>query len=196
MDKNTLIGLGLIGTLLVTFTILNKPKELDKTINDKNKTEMSSSADSKKETGKSAAAESNNPSESTTEKTVATDSKTAKTGVTTAQKGDLIRLETDKLIYDFSTKGGVLSAVYLKEYQTYYNFAKKKDKIVPMKLFGEDDNVNELSFPLDGKKFTTGNKLFTVVDSSANHIVFELKTSDKQSIQFLYNTFSVSYFRR
>ncbi|MDD2983340.1 MAG: membrane protein insertase YidC [Crocinitomicaceae bacterium] len=182
MDKNTLIGLGLIGTLLVTFTFLNRPKELTDAIDNKGKTEISASTDSKKDDSKSAVAENN----ANSNKTVSSEIKTANTGVKTAQTGETIRFETDKIIYDFSTKGGVLSAVYLKEYQTYNNFAKKKEKLVPLRLFGEGDNVNELSFPLNGQKFKTGNKLFSVVDSSSNRIVFELKPSDKQSIQFVY----------
>lgn len=189
MDKNTLIGLGLIGTLLVTFTILNKPKELTDAINNKGKTEMPASADATKETVKSTGADNNTSSE----KTVAAASKPGKSGITTTQTGETIRFETDKLIYDFSTKGGVLSAVYLKEYQSYNNFAKKNDKLVPLRLFGENDNINELSFPLNGKKFTTGNKLFSVVDSSANRIVFELNPSDNQSIQFIYTTKEGAY---
>lgn len=187
MDKNTLIGLGLIGSLLVTFTIINKPKELTDAINNKGKTEVVDSKESNKEKEASA---STAPNSSDKKATVAGNKpaeKTANSNVNTNQKEEIIRLETDKLIYDFSTKGGVLSAVYLKEYQSYNNFAKKKDKIVPLKLFGAEDNINELSFPLNGQKFTTGNKIFSIVDSSANRIVFELNTSDKQSIQFVYN---------
>lgn len=183
MDKNTLIGLGLIGALLVTFTIINKPKELTEAINNKQKTETSSPTDSKKENGTTTTA----GSSSSKEKTPVVNKKSVNQNINNDQKGEVIRFETDKLIYDFSTKGGILSAVYLKEYQTYTNFAKKKDNIVPLKLFGAGDNINELSFPLNGKRFTTGNKIFSVVDSSANRIVFQLNTSDKQSIQFVYN---------
>ena len=117
MDKNTLIGLGLIGTLLVTFTILNKPKELTDAINNKGKTEMpASTTDSKTENVNNSTA----ANSTTTDKKVVASSKPASSQTKTEQKTEIIRLETDKIIYDFSTKGGNLSAVYLKEFQTYF----------------------------------------------------------------------------
>src|SRR5690606_22235672 len=102
MDKNTLIGLGLIGTLLVTFTILNKPKELDQNAPVKNKTELESSKVSKDDAVKSTPAENNSAKVNST----STVDNTQKVVPQASQKEEIIRLETDKIIYDFSTKGG------------------------------------------------------------------------------------------
>jgi YidC/Oxa1 family membrane protein insertase len=214
MDRNTILGLGLIGAILVTFTLINKPKEPTKEELAKQKKEIKAAIKDAKDKD--------------TSKVVAKiDEKTAKILVpkldknkvqikdangalvftntitkkdtsiaevvkevaptTEVVKGEIIRLETDKLAFDFSTKGGILAAVYLKEYQSYTDFASKSKKWIPLKLFGENDAVNELSFPLEGKLFSTGNQLFSVVDSSKNGITFELKTAEDQSIQFIYS---------
>ncbi len=214
MDRNTILGLGLIGAILVTFTLINKPKEPTKEELAKQKKEIKAAIKDAKDKD--------------TSKVVAKiDEKTAKILVpkldknkvqikdakgalvftntitkkdtsiaevvkevaptTEVVKGEIIRLETDKLAFEFSTKGGILAAVYLKEYQSFTDFASKSKKWVPLKLFGENDAVNELSFPLEGKQFSTGNQLFSVVDSSKNGITFELKTAEDQSIQFIYS---------
>jgi len=214
MDRNTILGLGLIGAILVTFTLINKPKEPTKDELAKQKKEIKAAI--------------NNAKEKDTTKVVAKiDEKTAKILVPKLDKnkvqikdengalvftnsitkkdtaiaeivkeqvesnevvkGEIIRLETNKLAFDFSTKGGILAAVYLKEYQSYTDFASKDKKWIPLKLFGENDAVNELSFPLDGKQFSTGNQLFSVVDSSKNGITFELKRDNDQTIQFVYS---------
>ncbi len=214
MDRNTILGLGLIGAILVTFTLINKPKEPTKEELAKQKKEIKAAIKNAKE-------------KDTTKVVAKIDEKTAKILVPKLDKnkvqikdengalvfknsvtkkdtsiaevvseeveknevvkGEIIRLETSKLAFDFSTKGGILAAVYLKEYQSYTDFASKDKKWIPLKLFGENDAVNELSFPLDGKQFSTGNQLFTVVDSSKNGITFELKRDNDQTIQFVYS---------
>jgi YidC/Oxa1 family membrane protein insertase len=214
MDRNTILGLGLIGAILVTFTLINKPKEPTKEELAKQKKEIKAAIkDAKdKDTSKVVAKIDEKTAKILVPKLdknkvqikdakgalVFTNTITKKdtsiaevvkevTPTTGVVKGEIIRLETDKLAFDFSTKGGILAAVYLKEYQSYTDFASKSKKWIPLKLFGENDAVNELSFPLGGKQFSTGNQLFSVVDSSKNGITFELKTEENQSIQFVYS---------
>lgn len=226
MDRNTVIGLGLIGVILATFTFLNKPSKEELEKQKKEAQEIAreqKSAQSEKETyraekkaaASAAAVKDTNLVPKLDDKKVQLTDAEGKliftnkiTGKDTAivavaetegpaaksvQTGELIRFETDKLAFDFSTKGGVLAAVYLKEYQSYRHFASKSTKMVPLKLFGEGDATNELSFPLNGSQFTTGNKLFTVVDSSKNGITFELIPAAGQSIQFVYSLKPKSY---
>jgi YidC/Oxa1 family membrane protein insertase len=214
MDRNTILGLGLIGAILVTFTLINKPTEPTKEEIAKQKKEIKAAIkDAKdKDTSKVVAKIDEKTAKILVPKLdknkvqikdakgalVFTNTITKKdtsiaevvkevTPTTGVVKGEIIRLETDKLAFDFSTKGGILAAVYLKEYQSYTDFASKSKKWIPLKLFGENDAVNELSFPLEGKQFSTGNQLFSVVDSSKNGITFELKTEENQSIQFVYS---------
>lgn len=221
MDKNTILGLGLIGAIMVTFTLVNKPEAPTKEQIAKQKKELKEKAlkeavattkaitssetlaldknwtpklDSNKKQLINAAGQAvyfNAVTKKDTAIAVKAVQNERTEAVQEVQKGELIRFETDKLIFDFSTKGGVLAAVYLKEYRTYNDFAKKNNKA--MKLFGENDGVNELSFPLNGKTFNTGNKLFTVAEKTKNKLVLELKPSEKESIQFIYTTKQGAY---
>jgi YidC/Oxa1 family membrane protein insertase len=214
MDKNTILGLGLIGAILVTFTLINKPKEPTKEELAKQKKEINAAiTDAKEKDTTKIAAKSEEKiakilvpkldknkvqfkdengaliftNTLTKKDTAITEVAKEKEETNQIVKGEIIRLETNKLAFDFSTKGGILAAVYLKEYQSYTDFASKNKKWIPLKLFGENDAVNELSFPLDGKQFATGNQLFTVVDSSKTGITFELKGENEQVIQFVYS---------
>jgi len=214
MDKNTILGLGLIGAILVTFTLLNKPKELTKEELAKQKKELKAAINNAKEKDSNTVVAKVDEkianilvpkldknkvqikdetgalifTNSVTKKdTAIAEAVNEKVETNEIVKGEIIRLETDKLAFEFSTKGGILAAVYLKEYQSYTDFASKNKKRIPLKLFGENDAVNELSFPLDGKQFVTGSQLFTVVDSSKNGITFELKGENDEVIQFVYS---------
>ncbi len=216
MDKNTILGLGLIGAILVTFTLVNKPDAPTKEQIAKQKKELQKKAvkeavaDAKTKSAVQTAVldknwkpklDANNKqitnqageavyfnaiTKKDTSLPVQAVSKQLVEAVQVVEKGELIRFETDKLIFDFSTKGGVLAAVHLKEYRSYNDFAKNKQKA--LKLFGENDGINELSFPLNGKTFTTGNKLFTVAEKTKNKLVLELKPSESETIQFVYTT--------
>ena len=214
MDKNTILGLGLIGAILVTFTLLNKPKELTKEEIAKQKKELKSAINNAKEKDSSSVVaivedkiasilvpklDKNKvqikdetgalifTNTVTKKDTAIAEVANEKVKTNEIVKGEIIRLETDKLAFEFSTKGGILAAVYLKQFQSYTDFASKDKKQIPLKLFGENDAVNELSFPLDGKQFATGNQLFTIVDSSKTGITFELKGDNDQVIQFIYS---------
>jgi YidC/Oxa1 family membrane protein insertase len=181
MDKNSIIGLSLIGIILATFTFLNKPTEEEiKAQQEKTKKELAIMESEITETDTLI----NN------DKTATTDSISIKPEgenvLASIEKGKIIRLESEKHIFDFSTKGGILSAAYLKGYQSYSNYKKDPNNITPLKIFGTDDAINELVFPIDGKEFRTGNKEFKVIKKSKRGITFELKPSENQSIQLIY----------
>jgi YidC/Oxa1 family membrane protein insertase len=101
-------------------------------------------------------------------------------------KGEIVRLESEKLIVDFSTKGGIVSAVQLKEYESYVNFAKKDGKITPLYLFKDGDQTNQLIFTISGNKYATGNKEFEIVSKTKHKVVFKHDVADG-SIIYTYN---------
>ncbi|HIP32203.1 MAG TPA: membrane protein insertase YidC [Crocinitomicaceae bacterium] len=111
---------------------------------------------------------------------------TTKQVVNEEVSSELIRLENEKLIIDFDTKGGQIAAVRLKEYETYHNYAKEDDKITPLAFFKKGDATNGLIFPYNGTELNTANELFTVKSKSNSRIVFELKKEGNQSIEFVY----------
>ena len=139
MDRNTTIGLVLLGLILTVFSILNQPSKEDLKKKKSAKTEQKDNKESSKDKTKVV---NRNTGNDTPEP-----KKLAKTEV----KGEIIRLENDKLIVDFNTKGGLVSAVYLKEFKSYTDFAKKKKN--PLCLFKDGDNRNQLVFPYKNQTF-------------------------------------------
>jgi YidC/Oxa1 family membrane protein insertase len=176
MDKNTVIGLTLIGALLVVFTYMNQPSDAEiKAQKEKEKKEL---AETKKKDSSTKKVEST--------KTVSTQDETKKASAPKVLfKPENIRLESDKLIVDISTKGGNVSAVQLKEYESYLNFAIKDNKITPLYLFKEGDQKNQLIFNYKGNKYTTGNAPFEIVEKSANKVVLKHDVADG-SIEYTY----------
>lgn len=234
MDKNTIIGLVIIGLILSVFSIVSQPsdeeikKQQQKEIAVQQKMEKEAeqakekAAKAKKETvianpltpkldekGKQLETDKglvfvNN---TTKKDTVIAKSESNKVStVTTELKGELIRLENEKIIVDFSTKGGIVAAVYLKEFESYSDYAKKTRKekknqkskrINPLCLFSDGDAVNELVFPLNGKKISTGKYIFTIKEQTNSSITFELDLGNNQRIQNVYkfkkNAYDMDY---
>ena len=174
MDRNTLTGLVLIGLILTVFSIFNQPSDED--IKKKAKTEQVNAkekAAAKKESAKAANV-----------KSVAKEKKQIKEHLDESVKGEIITLENDKLIIDFNTKGGLVAAVYLKNYNSYFDFAKKNDK--PLCLFKNGDAINQLVLTSKKGKIYTSKYLFDVKSKSKNEITFELELADGKIAQSYY----------
>jgi len=155
MDKNTVIGLVIIGVILSVFTIFNQPTEEE--LKEKQaKTELAEKR--KKENEKNTSNELEKSDSSTSDATAGANSLVAKLGedgkqlesegllvftdtltkkdtliapvtskeaaIQTAVEGEIIRMENEKLIVDFDTKGGQIASVQLKEFQSYKDYAK------------------------------------------------------------------------
>jgi len=174
MDRNTLTGLVLIGLILTVFSIFNQPSDED--IKKKAKTEQVNAKEkeaAKKETAKSSET-----------KTDTKAKKQVKEYLDESVKGEIITLENDKLIIDFNTKGGLVAAVYLKNYKSYFDFAKKNDK--PLCLFKNGDAVNQLVLTSKKGKIYTSKYLFDVKSKSKNAITFELELAKGKITQSYY----------
>jgi YidC/Oxa1 family membrane protein insertase len=193
MDRNTVIGLGIIGVILVTFTLLNKPNEAElkaqKAQEAKEKKELALEKEKEKEVEKEEKvnSKSNDTLTKTTGTTIA-NNETEKVAEKVEVKEEIIRLESDKLLVDISTKGGIVSAVYLNEYRSYRdNFSKdEKKKKNPMKLFGANDATNELSFTSEGKNFSTAKQNFEIVKKTKSSVSLAWKTEDGKKVVFNY----------
>ena len=217
MDRNTIVGLVIIGLILSVFTIFNKPSEEEikaeqekleqaeaaaeeeKKKNEKEESisaeEISSLVPKLDENGEQLVAENGELyfTDTITKKdTLIAQVAEADTNVVetveevAVVKGELIRLENEKLIIDFTTKGGQIAAVRLKEYETYHEFAKNDDKQVPLVFFREGDATNGLTLPMDGRDLNTTEELFSVKNQTDSKITFELKRNGKESIEFVY----------
>ena len=182
MDRNTLTGLVLIGLVLTIFSIINQPSEEDLKkvkIEAAQKTEREVKEKKSEARGKTA---------------IKTSTRKAGSLAKVVAKGEIILLENEKLIVEFNTKGGIVAAVYLKEYKSYDDFSKKKDK--PICLFRDGDAHNQLVFPFKNQKIYTKNYLFDVSQQTDNKIVFEMGIDGGkiiQTYQLKANKFDLDY---
>ena len=183
MDKNTIIGLVLIGLILSVFTIYNQPTE-----EEIKKQQQELALKEKKESDKKAKkkVDLKNP-----EKAEQQSNPTSVSAVKEGGEGSLVFLENDKLKIYFSTKGGQISAVYLKEYKTYEDYKNKKEN--PMRLFAEGDAINQLIIPLKDKTIRTSNYVFNVSKRLNNSIEFSADLGDGKTVTQRYELSNGKY---
>lgn len=171
MDRNTTIGLVLMGLLLTIFSVINKPSKDDYKKNKKAKKEISKEDKSAQLKDKTAVASKN----------TGNDTPEASEKISKPVSGEIIRIENEELIIDLNSKGGLVSAVYLKDYKSYKDFSKKKN--APLCLFKDGDNRNQLIFPYKNGTFRSASHVFNIVKKSQNSIIFELELASGKIIQ-------------
>lgn len=160
MDRNSVTGLVLIGLILTVFSIMNQPSAEDYKKKEKQKT--AKVVEKEKKSKEKAAVGNAGPEITPSDK---------KEEAKKVAQGKIIRLENDVLHVDFNTKGGIISAVYLKKYKSYNDFAAKKNK--ELCLFQNGNAYNQLIIPIGNQKIHTRHYLFEVVKQDAHSIVFE-----------------------
>jgi YidC/Oxa1 family membrane protein insertase len=175
MDKNTVIGLGLIGVILATFTYLNKPTE-EELKAQKAKQEIALQQE-KKELDKEAKKIYNTKESSPN----VANSKTEKAN----QSAEIFRLQSNKLVVDLNTRGGIISSVFLKGYKTYHQFANKSKQ--NLQLVDNENSKNVLKFKLNGKEYSTENEIFTIVSKTKKSVVLETEPIKNKKIQYIYS---------
>lgn len=202
MDRNTIVGLVLIGAILSVFSIFNQPSEEER--KEAQRKEMAASKEvAKVEADSIAAVEAN---KDTTQPKVdkALDSSDAAANIGTSAKIedttkkdtvalDLIRLENDKFIVDFNPKGGQIASLYLKEYETFYNYQKKDGKVTPLQLFADGDASNGVTISVAGREINTANQIFEVSKKSKKAISFSHTIEPGKSITFSYTLPNKTY---
>mgnify|MGYP001568774756 CR=1 FL=1 len=202
MDRNTIVGLVLIGAILSVFSIFNQPSEEER--KEAQRKEMAASKEvAKVEADSIAAVEAN---KDTTQPKVdkALDSSDAAANIGTSAKIedttkkdtvalDLIRLENDKFIVDFNPKGGQIASLYLKEYETFYNYQKKDGKVTPLQLFADGDASNGVTISVAGREINTANQIFEVSKKSKKAISFTHTIEPGKSITFSYTLPNKTY---
>lgn len=162
MDRNSVIGLSLIGAILIVYTYINQPSaEQIKKQKERQELALKEKEESRKEAKESRAKK---------KKTIAlTDVKTAQKEF----KAETITLKSEDLTVALSSEGAQISSVYLNNYESYSNFAKNDGKTDALCLFKDGDQSNVLKFQVNGKPFSTRTLGFEVVSKSSNKVVFE-----------------------
>jgi YidC/Oxa1 family membrane protein insertase len=199
MDKRTLIGLGLIVAILVTYNLLMpKPEQTSKDENDKDSTEQVIPLDDDTDL----LPESNlivlgdtviDSVDGVLYKDTLTDLDTFIANVQEPAQFTAVdsvpepsskvdyevetyTLESDLLSIEVSNKGGRITSAYLKEFQTYQDFIdEKKD---PLQLF-DDTTTYGLVYNQGDSKIVTDELEFKVKEQTENSITLESKRRGK-----------------
>jgi len=181
VDKNTLIGLVLIGSLLSIFTIMNQPTKEDVQHREEEQrtlTQEKQRIEQEQQIEEVATSKAKTQEIEVVQETVVP--------VDTSATDSLVYLENEKYKIGFNTRGGIVAGVWLKEYQTHYNYVKNGDKITPLALFRDGDAVNELVFELDGKPIKTGSLPFRIKTHSDKSIVLASELAPGKIIEQQY----------
>ncbi len=201
MDKNSVIGLVLIGALLVAYTIYQKPSEAEianqKHIQDSiAAAQVEQQAENQAKSAEAKMAQMPDSSGTTVMDSAAvaqnTAAQSAKYGVLApAAEGTKkdIEVETDKLIIRFSNKGGMPVYAQLKEFTTYDS--------LPLVLFNEETAKMgmEFTYPSLGNfntsdfYFNTDGSGFKVSGEDQKQLVYTLPLGNGRKIE---NTYTVS----
>lgn len=194
MDRNTIIGLVLIGTIFSVFTILNQPSKEELAARQKEQKELvEEKAKIAEEQKANSSGEKVVTSVNDTVIVDSTDTKKAQSPNKSIAQDSLIYMENEKYKVAFNTTGGIVAGIWLKEYETYDDYAKNDGKVTPLALFQNGDAVNQLVFDMGGKKVKTGNLPFTVKVQKENSILFEAEIAPGKTIQNQYILSDDSY---
>ncbi|MBU2019613.1 MAG: membrane protein insertase YidC, partial [Bacteroidetes bacterium] len=187
MDKNTVVGLVLIGLILSVFTIFNQPT----------KEELEKQRQELVETQKAKAAVEDKKTEEVTKTAVKEKVNTTVEKDSTVVPAQTIRLENDKMIVFITNKGGQIERVYLKEYESYYDFSKSDGKITPLLLFDKNDARNSVVFTDNGKTIESKDLTFAVNKNSYDKASLTATLENGKSVNFKYdlsaNNFNLGY---
>ena len=161
MDRNSTIGLVLIGLIITVFSVMNQPSEAEIKAAQKKEAAAAKKAD-KKENKAPKASKTSAPTSSTASQVVKT--------------GEITAIENDELRIELNSKGGMLAGVYLKSYKSYKDFAGKKDDALC--LFEDGDALNQLVLSTAKGKIYTKDYLFDLVKSTKTKAVYEAKFTE------------------
>jgi len=200
MDKNTIVGLLLIGGILFTFSWLNSPSDAEVAeLKAKKEAQADSLAIINKELKKEAKeieeiienpsslvakldSKGNQVVDSTTNLAVFTDTLTDKdtllpiTEAVVAEQQinhteeQIISIENDKLILDISSRGGRIVTSKVKGYNSYDDFIAEKNN--PVQLF-DDQSIYGIEYISNGKVKNTNDLDFKIIESNKRFINLE-----------------------
>jgi YidC/Oxa1 family membrane protein insertase len=157
MDRNTTIGLILIGLVLTIFTVINQPSQED--------------IKKAKEAQKKEKAETKPPKEANEgkkENAKPIQKNPASTAPIIAQKEvKVVTLENENIKVQLSSLGAQLNAVYLKQFKSYDHYVKGKQE--PLCLFSEKDGNNFLYLP----GYTTTDQINFSTKAEKDNVTFE-----------------------
>jgi len=204
MDKNTLVGLLLIGAIVIGFSILNGPSDADLAESKR----LRDSIEQVEAVQQEVIEEQAQKMESTFNEVVDTSGKVAQVAISDSAslqqqvqlygafaqasvgKAKEFKVETDLMRLTFSTKGGGIKKAVLKK---YYRYAEDGEQGEELTLFDSTSSFNLNFFTRDSKDITTDELLFTtestdvmVNGDNEKVISFKLNAGSDRYIEYIY----------
>jgi YidC/Oxa1 family membrane protein insertase len=199
MDRNTIIGLAVIGLLLVGYSIFTKPAR-EAQMAERQRLDSIARSEQVRDM---AAAQYQNDNSQSTPAGAETVSDTASIRRLNEELGDFAKsatgteekvvLENDQIELTFSTLGGRPYTVRLKEYQTYDS--------LPLYLFDGDSTIFALQFFADNRGINTGELYFQPsIEKATNdegrsfqQLTMKMEISESSYISYIYRLYDGDY---
>jgi len=194
MDKNSIIGLLLIGVLIIGYSIFTRPSEEERKAlqHQHDSIALAHAAEQKKEAAQKAIVD-------TTSATGTAASDSAKQELATQQLGDFASaakgtetfctLENNLIKVKISSKGGRVSGVELKNYKT--------SEGQPVVLMNSDSSLFNLSFPAQNRSINSSELFFqsqgTVTGGNSRSVALRLNAGNNKYIEYIYSLDNESY---
>ena len=194
MDKNNLIGFGLIGLVLVAFVYFNQPDPQQIEAQKRYQDSITAVIQQQEATAREAALKEAEKAEAL--------SKDSTSMLFNALNGEekFVTLANNNLSVRISTLGGRVCSATLADY--------KNQEGAPVTLFSEEDNIavrnarrnddkifNQLYFTLDGKQenIDTRKLYFTPIEQTGSNVTMRLDLGADKYLDFKYNLLPESY---
>lgn len=192
MDKNSIIGLILIGVVLVVFTWLGRPSEEQIALQQQYYDSLANVAAQQERAAEEArlgtestptTARLSDPSltQAQRDSIAALEQQKIYGEMATAATGteELITLENDSVAYTFSTKGGLLAATELKTHDTYTGD--------PVRLMKPEDAAMSFTFiTRSNRVISSGDLYFTPERIGSNQLKMSARASNGGTLNILY----------
>ncbi len=173
MDKNSIIGLLLMGAILLGYGVFMGPDEED-VINNQT-TEITESH--KPDSDIADVITEVSSADTTTYTEVVLDSTLVNENVASEVNTveELITLKNDLLEVELTTKGGLMTKAFISEYKTHTEYVNGSDEV--LQLFDEKSNYG-IQFTQGGKTINTKDLDFTVIESTPHLAKLEAKSGN------------------
>ncbi len=196
MDRNTIIGLALIGLILVGYSVFTKPAR-EAQVEERQfrdsimRVEQIRDMETRREVKESPATALSSAADSVSMQQLSSElGDFAENAVGEARE---IVLENEQLLITFSTKGGRPYTVNLKQYQTHDS--------LPLNLFSGDSTIFALKFFAENRAINTGELFFEPTISNGSdeegrsyqELTMKMAVSETASVSYIYRLFDGDY---
>ncbi len=193
MDRNSVVGLLLIGAILIGFSIYNQPTKEQLEAAKHRQDSIAKVEDVARQQSVNTAAEAQLKQSVITIDTTVSDSALAAMEVdrlgafasTSQGKEEEITLENNDLKLTFTTRGGRIKTAELKKYKTFEG--------KPLRLFESDSTRFGLNFFSQNRNISTNDLYFTAVPGANSSLAMRLNAGENKYLEYVYSLDTAGY---